>query len=206
MGRFINADALVSTGQGILGNNMFAYCLNNPVVLVDTSGTAAHIGFSADGQLHDSPWKIGSPGGGGWPQDIHYSRQDYGSVADKFYTVRTARFVGNRIAHSATKWWGAYVCFVERTSDFCLQRNISMYHIGHDLISSFDRLEDFHGIIAGGVGASRLLANVAVGAPLIIYGEIVCPPVVGAALAVGAVVVSIVKIVKYFRSIPIWEE
>ena len=65
MGRFINADSLVSTGQGILGNNMFAYCLNNPVVLVDTSGTAAHIGFSADGQLHDSPWKIGSPGGGG---------------------------------------------------------------------------------------------------------------------------------------------
>ena len=31
LGRFINADALVSTGQGVLGNNMFAYCLNNPV-------------------------------------------------------------------------------------------------------------------------------------------------------------------------------
>ena len=31
VGRFINADSLVSTGQGILGNNMFAYCLNNPV-------------------------------------------------------------------------------------------------------------------------------------------------------------------------------
>ena len=49
---------------------MFAYCLNNPVVLTDSSGTAAHIGFSADGQLHDSPWKIGSPGGGGWPQGV----------------------------------------------------------------------------------------------------------------------------------------
>ena len=32
VGRFINADALVSTGQGILGNNMFAYCGNNPVL------------------------------------------------------------------------------------------------------------------------------------------------------------------------------
>ena len=26
MGRFLNADALVATGQGLLGNNMFAYC------------------------------------------------------------------------------------------------------------------------------------------------------------------------------------
>ena len=38
MGRFLNADALVSTGQGILGNNMFAYCLNNPVNSKDRSG------------------------------------------------------------------------------------------------------------------------------------------------------------------------
>ena len=30
-GRFINADGYVSTGQGLLGNNMFAYCLNNPI-------------------------------------------------------------------------------------------------------------------------------------------------------------------------------
>ena len=39
-GRFINADALASTGQGILGNNMFAYCTNNPVVFIDKSGHA----------------------------------------------------------------------------------------------------------------------------------------------------------------------
>ena len=38
MGRFINADVLVSTGQGILGNNMFAYCLNNPISGIDASG------------------------------------------------------------------------------------------------------------------------------------------------------------------------
>ena len=39
MGRFLNADALISTGQGVLGNNMFAYCRNNPVVRLDISGT-----------------------------------------------------------------------------------------------------------------------------------------------------------------------
>jgi len=41
MGRFINADALVSTGQGILGNNMFAYCYNNPANMYDVEGTDA---------------------------------------------------------------------------------------------------------------------------------------------------------------------
>lgn len=38
IGRFINADSYVSTGQGILGNNMFAYCGNNPVYRTDPSG------------------------------------------------------------------------------------------------------------------------------------------------------------------------
>lgn len=38
-GRFINADGLVSTGQGMLGNNMFSYCRNNPIVRVDFWGT-----------------------------------------------------------------------------------------------------------------------------------------------------------------------
>ena len=37
-GRFINADGYVSTGQGIVGNNMFAYCGNNPVKRLDSTG------------------------------------------------------------------------------------------------------------------------------------------------------------------------
>lgn len=36
--RFINADAYVSTGQGVLGNNMYLYCGNNPVVRADDEG------------------------------------------------------------------------------------------------------------------------------------------------------------------------
>ncbi|MBQ6825745.1 MAG: RHS repeat-associated core domain-containing protein, partial [Clostridia bacterium] len=36
--RFINADGLLSTGQGILGYNMFAYCGNNAVNNVDYTG------------------------------------------------------------------------------------------------------------------------------------------------------------------------
>jgi len=34
-GRFLNADGVVSTGQGMLSHNMFAYCANNPVIFKD---------------------------------------------------------------------------------------------------------------------------------------------------------------------------
>ena len=36
--RFISADSFVSTGQGVLGYNMFVYCNNNPVNYVDRQG------------------------------------------------------------------------------------------------------------------------------------------------------------------------
>ena len=38
IGRFISADSYVSTGDGILGNNMFAYCHNNPIMFADPTG------------------------------------------------------------------------------------------------------------------------------------------------------------------------
>ena len=38
IGRFINADSVTSTGQSFIGHNMFAYCGNNPVIRIDTSG------------------------------------------------------------------------------------------------------------------------------------------------------------------------
>ena len=40
MGRFVNADNYPSTGQGLTGNNMFAYCGNNPVCRQDVNGEA----------------------------------------------------------------------------------------------------------------------------------------------------------------------
>ncbi|MDD3400144.1 MAG: RHS repeat-associated core domain-containing protein [Eubacteriales bacterium] len=36
--RFISSDVLLSTGQGVLGHNSYAYCLNNPVNMSDPSG------------------------------------------------------------------------------------------------------------------------------------------------------------------------
>ena len=39
IGRFINADTFYSTGQGIVGCNMFAYCGNNGVTNLDVTGS-----------------------------------------------------------------------------------------------------------------------------------------------------------------------
>jgi RHS repeat-associated protein len=41
IGRFICTDGYASTGQGLLGTNMFAYCNNNPVNMVDSNGEEA---------------------------------------------------------------------------------------------------------------------------------------------------------------------
>ena len=41
VGRFISSDVLLSTGQGVLGHNAYAYCLNNPCRLSDSEGSSA---------------------------------------------------------------------------------------------------------------------------------------------------------------------
>ena len=41
VGRFLNADSYATTGQGIIGHNMFAYCGNNPAGFVDNGGQLA---------------------------------------------------------------------------------------------------------------------------------------------------------------------
>ena len=45
LGRFLNADAFASTGQGIIGTNMFAYCGNDPVNFNDPSGCKRKIWY-----------------------------------------------------------------------------------------------------------------------------------------------------------------
>ena len=47
VGRFINTDGYVSTGTGIMGYNMYAYCHNNPVIFIDPTGEIHWGGFIA---------------------------------------------------------------------------------------------------------------------------------------------------------------
>ena len=51
--RFINADGLVSTGTGVLGFNMFAYCDDNPIVLMDDGGDRPTAGTSLKDESYD---------------------------------------------------------------------------------------------------------------------------------------------------------
>ena len=65
-GRFLNADVLISTGQGMLGNNMFAYCRNNPVNRIDISGcadTPVEESFDDDTEVVPTIPGGGGPGG-----------------------------------------------------------------------------------------------------------------------------------------------
>ena len=41
LGRFINPDSFVTTGQGLTSYNMYAYCNNNPINMVDPDGYLA---------------------------------------------------------------------------------------------------------------------------------------------------------------------
>ena len=50
--RFINADGFVSTGQGFVGNNMFAYCNNNPIKYVDYGGNRAAMNESGKNRVY----------------------------------------------------------------------------------------------------------------------------------------------------------
>ncbi len=43
--RFMNADVYADTAQGVVGTNMFAYCNNNPIMLIDPDGTDAVSNF-----------------------------------------------------------------------------------------------------------------------------------------------------------------
>ena len=54
IGRFINADRYASTGQGIIGCNMFAYCINEPISLCDSRGnTPAVVGDENGNHIPD---------------------------------------------------------------------------------------------------------------------------------------------------------
>ena len=49
--RFINADSYASTGQGIVGYNMFSYCSNGPIIRSDPGGNFGILGIIAVGAV-----------------------------------------------------------------------------------------------------------------------------------------------------------
>ena len=49
--RFVNADSYASTGQGIVGYNMFSYCSNGPIIRSDPGGNFGILGIIAVGAV-----------------------------------------------------------------------------------------------------------------------------------------------------------
>ena len=78
IGRFINADSYTSTGQGFLGNNMFAYCRNNPVTRKDASGTTdvCNVASEEDGNPFNDYGGPQAGGGGSGVKSSYYARQN----------------------------------------------------------------------------------------------------------------------------------
>ena len=89
MGRFINADAYASTGLGILGNNMFAYCQNSPVGFSDPYGyCAGSIAIPREGAAYTGLCPVcgacgGGSGGGGIPINLEKAATGITSAASK---------------------------------------------------------------------------------------------------------------------------
>ena len=75
--RFISADVLLSTGQGVLGHNSFAYCLNKPVN-----------GQDPDGHIYRPYSVMVLDNGGGHDDSYYYPYRDVTSEVN--YALRNA--------------------------------------------------------------------------------------------------------------------
>jgi RHS repeat-associated protein len=84
MGRFINADRYISTGTGILGFNMFAYCNNNQTRYVDYSGefVEAFLEDADDGLGFIELLGVGDCGGGTYHYVVDTSFAERSSLWD----------------------------------------------------------------------------------------------------------------------------
>lgn len=153
VGRFLNADALVSTGQGILGNNMFAYCNNNPVSNVDPTGHALmQMSFDPDGAsglLTPGPWGGGSGGSSGMAYWANISPEAAKELAND---------VGEAICTAAEACWDVYM------RSYNLQQNAQLQQAQMN-INMFDSPEDIWksvGIISATVDCAKAGYAVAV--------------------------------------------
>ena len=180
IGRFLNADALVSTGQGVLGNNMFAYCRNNPIILEDATGTADRACIYAEGRIDDEPWRDHSPGGGGIPRRNYSSGSSYyGEVADKFYTVRFLRVVGKGLGIGINWLYNAYSEAIVRQQNAQMQNSMALTE-GCEIL--LDHPEESIDLAIGIGSATKLIYSVSIalvaGNP--VSGSIIIPAALAA--------------------------
>ena len=158
-GRFINADALVSTGQGIIGNNMFAYCGNNPVNREDPTGHAfVQMCINFDGVpnvMGSSMWGGCGSGGVAYAAGAASSSSSVNLTAEKKAVKKFLNNVGEGIVSAAEAcWegivsaaetcWNAYMFSYNMQQNAQLQQaqmNIDMFDSPEDIEHSIDVIE-----------------------------------------------------------------
>ena len=93
--RFINADSIASTGQGILGTNMFAYCLNNPIDRYDFLGKVS-------GDWFETPEEAAKDFGNCYNGQSIASNEEYGTYIYEIDVTVTyyIQFLGYRYVYS----------------------------------------------------------------------------------------------------------
>ena len=117
VGRFLNSDTLVATGQGMLGNNMYAYCRNNPVKRKDASGTDDVCVTNADednNPLND----FGSiSGGGGYANAYNSIDAGYHYGLDLSMASNSALKTGGIYGNGYTTYgvYSSAACFIAGT-------------------------------------------------------------------------------------------
>jgi len=116
VGRFLNADVYASTGDGIVGNNMFAYCLNNPVNYLDSFGEhpialgAVPVGFLIVGGIMVLAFVLREPH---TQQALSYAGEVIGNGIGE---------IGNGIASA---WEGVQSTVSSWTSSVSIEKSIS---------------------------------------------------------------------------------
>ncbi|MBQ4600361.1 MAG: RHS repeat-associated core domain-containing protein, partial [Oscillospiraceae bacterium] len=144
IGRFINADVLIATGQGILGNNMFAYCLCNPVNGCDPCGTCFHrLDFWNDcekcgGKTAEDKWNNLVV----WCTDAYNRIISINQQQDMLKMQIIAR-QNEMIADAGNAMWEAYKHSNELQVQQKYQHDMAVKAFWEDTFSSPSRLGDF---------------------------------------------------------------
>ena len=121
--RFLNADGYVSTGQGMTGNNMFAYCENNPINRSDPSGMF----WKEIGNFFKNAWngikKLASNIFGAGRTTVHNVKQEtelVPPIVNTFVTVKTGTKESKTISKKGNSSKPISVYAQKRSDNFAL--------------------------------------------------------------------------------------
>ena len=137
MGRFINADGLIATGQGVLGNNMFVYCLNNPILLLDSSGMRAVINTRGCGNSNNHYYHDGK---GKSKEVLEYFRDEHSELSD--YPDYQMTVTSNGSCYKSTDHSLEYADYVAFNLLLCNLPKIGVFLSIAGFVGGFDEINN----------------------------------------------------------------